>query len=115
MFGKNMNRDPFAPPSKKKLLVYSWIGVALLVLGGAMSIAMGESPLRTLLSVLGFGLVAAGFVAGYMWLLGGRRSETPAGPTGVRPPVRMMKALPYMFVFIALFYLMKLFEVFGSK
>jgi hypothetical protein len=59
--------------------------------------------------------ICGGAVAGTIWFSGGRRSVEPVGPAGVKPPARLIKALPYMFTVIALFYLIKLFEAFSSR
>jgi len=110
-----MSRDPFAPPSKKKLLVYSWIGAAVLIAGSVLFIAIGMPPLRAVLFFLGMGAFFAGAIWGYLWLCGGRRSEVAMGPAGVKPPVRLMKALPYMIGLVAIFYLLKIVESYTSR
>lgn len=112
---QKMNHDPFAPPSKKKLLVYSWIGASLLVAGVVLFIAIGVPPLRAALFFLGMGGFFAGAIWGYLWLCGGKRTEVAVGPAGVKPPARLMKALPYMIGVIALLYLLKIIETFASR
>jgi hypothetical protein len=110
-FGKKMSGDPFGLPPKKKLIAYACTCGAILCAGCSFFIYQGVPLWRVLLLVGAAVVVGGGFIVGMIWISGGKRSEVPVGPAGVRPPIRMMKALPYAFALLALFYLLKLIEV----
>jgi len=110
-----MSADPFAPLSRKKLLVYSGIAGAILLSGGATMLHLGTPLWRVLLAVVAFGALFCVVTAVTNWVTGGRRSDVPVGPAGVRPPVRLMRVLPYMLAAIVLFLLLQLLGVLTSK
>lgn len=110
-----MSADPFAPLSRKKLLVYSGIACAILLCGGAMMVHQ-EVPLwRVLLAICFFAVLFGVVVAATNWLTEGKRTDVPVRPAGVRPPERLMRALPYMLAAIIFFQLFQLIGLLASK
>lgn len=110
-----MSADPFAPLSRTKLLVYSGMATAILITGGATMLYLDVPPWRVLLTVVAFGAFFGVVAAVMNWATGGRKCDVPVGPAGIRPPVRLMRALPYMVAVIVLFQLLQLLGLLTSK
>ncbi len=91
-----MSGDPFGLPSKKKLAIYACLAGGIIVAGCAEAFLQDVPWWRILLWAGMMVVICGGAVGGMMWLLSGRRSEVAVGPAGVRPPVRALKALPYL-------------------
>jgi len=107
--------DPFGIPSTKRLLAYACVGGVILIGGCVLALHQGTPAWRVVLLA---GLVAAicgGVIGAAIWFSRGPRSEVPVGRAQVRPPVRMMKALPYVLGLMVLLYLVKLAETFSSR
>ncbi|WP_414665190.1 hypothetical protein [Horticoccus sp. 23ND18S-11] len=110
-----MNRDAFAPISKKKLVVYGCIAAIILLSGSAWLLYL-ETPFWRVLLLAGLMIaLLGGTVAGAIWISGGRRSEVPLGPAGARLPVRLLKALPFMFAAFIIIQIVRLIDVLTSK
>ena len=110
------SRGPFQPLSRKKAIAYSI--VALVVLGiAAISLGSMEEGYRPasffrILALLGLPLLV--LLALVSWFSSGERIEieTPAGRT--KFPVRLKRALPYLFGIIVLINLVRVWDlVFG--
>lgn len=110
-----MNNDPFAPLSKKRWTTYAAILSAVVGGGIALMISLGDSPPRVVAFFLVATIVLSGFVGAGVWLSSGERSDTPVGPAAIKPPVRLKKAMPYIFAVIVLIQMLKLIEVLGTK
>jgi len=109
------NGDPFGIPSTKKLIAYASGGGTILIGGCAVALYQGTPPWRVLLLAGVMVAICGDAIGAVIWLSRGPRTEVPIGPAQVKPPIRMMKALPYMFGLIALFYLFKFAETFSSR
>jgi hypothetical protein len=110
-----MARDPFAPISKKKLGVYGAIAACVLLFGAIIFLRIGIEPWRVALIFCAMAAFTICVIGGVIWLTGGRRSEAAVGPAAVRPPTRLMKALPYMFAVIFIFQLLTLLQMLVSR
>jgi hypothetical protein len=110
-----MNRDSFAPISKKKLVVYGCIAAIILLFGCGWLLYLDTPFWRVLLLAVLMIALLGGTVACAVWISGGRRSDVPVGPAGVGLPIRLKKAVPYMIAAIVIIQFVKLIDVLTSK
>jgi hypothetical protein len=80
---------------------------------GVIAAIVGGAPFwRVILVAAVLGVMFFGTIAGVMWISGGNRSLNNHGRV---VPVRLQKALPYIFGAILVSYLLEYIGLFGKK
>jgi hypothetical protein len=110
-----MQNDLYAPLARGRLITYAAVAVIVLALGAVALVVVGISVPRVLLATATFGLIMLGAIGGTIWITGGERSPDGVGPANIRLPMRLRKALPYIFAAIICSYLFQLFELIWAK
>lgn len=105
--------DPFAPLSRKRVLIYSVVGATTLCAAaiGFGSLEGGFSPGELLRTAGIAGIPSLAALTFSAWLSAGKRTAHGVGPAGVRLPVRLVRALPYLWGIIALISLIRLIDL----
>ncbi len=110
-----MQKDLYAPLTRGRLIAYGLVAVLVLVLGAVALVVVGISIQQVVLATATLGVIMLGTVGGTIWITGGKRSPDGVGPENVRLPIRLRKALPYIFAAVVCSYLFQLFELIWAR
>ena len=107
-----MSSDPFAQIPKKRVIVYGSVAAAVLFSGCAWLLYLGIPPWRVLLVAANAVADIVVSVALLIAFSGGERRDRLTRVDGERPPLRYVKALPYL---IAAILILQLLQVLTPK